>query len=123
MAKKKVFVSYDYDNDKTLKDFIIGQARLADSPFDTEGGSSREDLARQGPHSNLARRGLRRDTRLEDPECTRGAQGGQDRQRTQEGQVPDHRLQGRLRDMGSSECRPSLQMGLGELEETPQVTA
>ncbi len=34
MAKKKVFVSYDYDNDKTLKDFIIGQARLADSPFE-----------------------------------------------------------------------------------------
>ena len=34
MAKKKVFVSYDYDNDKTLKDFIIGQAKLADSPFE-----------------------------------------------------------------------------------------
>ena len=25
--KKKVFVSFDFDNDKTLKDFIIGQAR------------------------------------------------------------------------------------------------
>ena len=34
MAKKKVFVSFDFDNDKTLKTFIIGQARLADSPFE-----------------------------------------------------------------------------------------
>ncbi len=34
MAKKRVFVSFDFDNDKTLKEFIIGQARLADSPFE-----------------------------------------------------------------------------------------
>ena len=34
MARKKVFVSFDFDNDKTLKDFIIGQAKLADSPFE-----------------------------------------------------------------------------------------
>ena len=34
MAKKKVFVSFDYDNDKPLKEFIIGQAKLADSPFE-----------------------------------------------------------------------------------------
>jgi len=34
MAKKKVFVSFDFDNDKNLKDFIIGQAKLADSPFE-----------------------------------------------------------------------------------------
>jgi len=26
MAKKRVFVSFDFDNDKTLKDFIIGQS-------------------------------------------------------------------------------------------------
>ncbi|MCA1957676.1 MAG: hypothetical protein LDL14_03990 [Nitrospira sp.] len=30
MAKKKVFVSFDFD--KVLKDFVIGQAKLADSP-------------------------------------------------------------------------------------------
>jgi len=30
---KKVFVSFDFDSDKKLKDFIIGQSRLADSPF------------------------------------------------------------------------------------------
>jgi len=34
MAKKKVFVSFDFDNDKTLKDFLIGQAKLEDSPFE-----------------------------------------------------------------------------------------
>ncbi|MGZ3240076.1 MAG: TIR domain-containing protein [Burkholderiaceae bacterium] len=34
MAKTKVFVSFDFDNDRVLKDFIIGQAKLADSPFD-----------------------------------------------------------------------------------------
>jgi predicted GTPase len=34
MAKKRVFVSFDFDNDKTLKDFIIGQSRLPDSPFE-----------------------------------------------------------------------------------------
>lgn len=33
MDKKKVFVSFDYDNDKTLKEFIIGQAKHDDSPF------------------------------------------------------------------------------------------
>lgn len=34
MAKKKVFVSFDFDNDKTLKEFIIGQSKLDDSPFE-----------------------------------------------------------------------------------------
>lgn len=29
MAKKRVFVSFDFDNDKVLKDFIIGQAHPA----------------------------------------------------------------------------------------------
>ncbi|HPL67083.1 MAG TPA: hypothetical protein PLG94_11170 [Smithellaceae bacterium] len=42
MAKKKVFVSYDFDNDKVLKDFIIGQARLADSPFEVIDTSLKE---------------------------------------------------------------------------------
>jgi hypothetical protein len=34
MAKKRVFVSFDFDNDKTLKEFIVGQAKLGDSPFE-----------------------------------------------------------------------------------------
>ena len=33
MPGNRVFISFDFDNDKTLKDFIIGQARLPDSPF------------------------------------------------------------------------------------------
>jgi hypothetical protein len=34
VARKRVFVSFDFDNDKILKEFIIGQARLPDSPFE-----------------------------------------------------------------------------------------
>ena len=33
MAKKRVFVSFDFDNDRALKEFILGQAKLSDSPF------------------------------------------------------------------------------------------
>lgn len=42
MAKKRVFVSFDFDNDKTLKDFIIGQARNPDSPFEVIDTSLKE---------------------------------------------------------------------------------
>src|SRR5215469_641010 len=42
MAKTKVFVSFDFDNDKVLKDFIIGQAKLADSPFEVSDLSLKE---------------------------------------------------------------------------------
>ena len=42
MAKKRVFVSFDFDNDKALKDFIVGQARLPDSPFDVADYSLKE---------------------------------------------------------------------------------
>lgn len=38
----KVFVSYDFDNDKVLKDFIIGQAKLPDSPFEVSDHSLKE---------------------------------------------------------------------------------
>ena len=31
---KRVFVSFDFDNDKSLKDLIIGQAKNPDSPFE-----------------------------------------------------------------------------------------
>jgi predicted GTPase len=42
MAKKRVFVSFDFDNDKVLKDFIIGQSRLEDSPFEVVDTSLKE---------------------------------------------------------------------------------
>lgn len=47
MAKKKVFVSFDFDNDKTLKEFIIGQAKLADSPFEVIDVSLKEAAPEQ----------------------------------------------------------------------------
>ncbi len=34
VKKKRVFVSFDFDNDRALKDFILGQAKLQDSPFE-----------------------------------------------------------------------------------------
>lgn len=34
MSKSRVFVSFDFDNDRALKDFILGQAKHSDSPFD-----------------------------------------------------------------------------------------
>jgi hypothetical protein len=43
MAKnKRVFVSFDFDNDKVLKDFIIGQSKLDDSPFEVVDCSLKE---------------------------------------------------------------------------------
>ena len=42
MAKTRVFVSYDFDNDKKLYDLIIGQAKLADSPFEVTDHSLKE---------------------------------------------------------------------------------
>jgi len=34
MTKKRVFISFDFDNDRVLRDFMLGQARLPDSPFE-----------------------------------------------------------------------------------------
>lgn len=34
MAKKRVFISFDYDNDEILKTFLVGQSKLDDSPFE-----------------------------------------------------------------------------------------
>lgn len=42
VSKKKVFVSFDFDNDRALKDFIIGQARHTDSPFEVIDHSLKE---------------------------------------------------------------------------------
>ncbi len=42
MTKKKVFISFDFDNDKVLKDFIIGQSKNSDSPFEVSDCSLKE---------------------------------------------------------------------------------
>ncbi|WP_433622061.1 TIR domain-containing protein [Nocardia sp. CA-120079] len=42
---KRVFVSFDYDYDRVLKDFLIGQARNHDSPFEVHDWSIKEPSA------------------------------------------------------------------------------
>jgi hypothetical protein len=42
MNKSKIFVSFDFDNDRVLKDFILGQAKLEDSPFEVVDHSLKE---------------------------------------------------------------------------------
>ncbi len=44
MAKKKVFISFDYDHDETLKTFLVGQAKHEDSPFELADWSIREPI-------------------------------------------------------------------------------
>ena len=43
-SRKKVFVSFDYDNDKFLKDSLIGQSKLEQSPFQVYDCSLREAI-------------------------------------------------------------------------------
>jgi hypothetical protein len=47
MAKKKVFISFDFENDKTLKDFIIGQAKNIESPFELSDFSLKEEAPKR----------------------------------------------------------------------------
>jgi hypothetical protein len=44
MAKKRVFVSFDYDHDEILKTFLVGQAKHDDSPFDLFDWSIKEAI-------------------------------------------------------------------------------
>jgi hypothetical protein len=41
-SKTAVFVSFDFDNDRVLRDFIIGQSKLRDSPFEVSDHSLKE---------------------------------------------------------------------------------
>jgi hypothetical protein len=45
LAKTKVFVSYDWDHDASLKATLIGQSKLADSPFSISDLSLKESTA------------------------------------------------------------------------------
>jgi hypothetical protein len=44
MAKQRVFISFDYDNDSDIKVMLAGQAKLEDSPFDFTDASVKEHL-------------------------------------------------------------------------------
>lgn len=41
-SKKRCFISFDYDHDKVLKDFLIGQSTNEDSPFEISDWSIKE---------------------------------------------------------------------------------
>lgn len=44
MAKPRVFISFDYDHDSVLKEFLVGQAKLDDSPFELADWSIKEHI-------------------------------------------------------------------------------
>ncbi len=45
MAKKRVFISFDYDHDLDLKNLLVGQARNEDSPFEIADFSIKEAIS------------------------------------------------------------------------------
>lgn len=45
MAKTRVFISFDYDHDKGLKELLVGQAKNDDSPFEILDWSVKESLS------------------------------------------------------------------------------
>ena len=54
-----VFVSFDFDNDRVLRDFIMGQSKLRDSPFEVSDHSLKE-AARESQWEAKARRAIGR---------------------------------------------------------------
>lgn len=44
MAKKRVFISFDYDNDLSQKNLLVGQSRNDDSPFEIADWSVKEHI-------------------------------------------------------------------------------
>lgn len=46
MAKKRTFISFDYDHDWDLKTLLIGQAKNTDSPFEITDMSIKETIAK-----------------------------------------------------------------------------
>lgn len=43
--KKRVFISFDYDNDSDLKTLLVGQSRNSDSPFEITDMSIKEAIS------------------------------------------------------------------------------
>lgn len=44
MTKKRAFISFDYDNDKSIKELLVGQAKNSDTPFNISDWSIKEHL-------------------------------------------------------------------------------
>lgn len=45
MAKKRTFISFDYDHDLDLKNLLVGQAKNEDSPFEIADFSIKEAIS------------------------------------------------------------------------------
>jgi len=45
MTKPRIFISFDFDNDSDLRDFLVGQSKNPDSPFDIQDYSLKEPLS------------------------------------------------------------------------------
>lgn len=45
MAKKRVFISFDYDHDLALKNLLVGQAKNEDTPFEIADFSIKEAIS------------------------------------------------------------------------------
>ena len=45
MTSPKVFISFDFDNDSDLRDFLVGQSKNPDSPFEIQDYSLKEPLS------------------------------------------------------------------------------
>lgn len=46
MAKKRAFISFDYDHDSDLKTLLVGQAKNSDSPFEIIDMSIKEAISK-----------------------------------------------------------------------------
>ncbi len=45
MAKKRAFISFDYDNDLDLKNLLVGQSKNSDTPFEIADFSIKEAIS------------------------------------------------------------------------------
>jgi len=54
MKRKKIFISFDFDKDRSLKDLLIGQSRHPESPFEVFDHSLKE-AAREDSWEERAR--------------------------------------------------------------------
>lgn len=56
-GKSRVFISFDYDHDEVLKNFLVGQAKHDDSPFELADWSIKEHI--ENNWKNKARQRIR----------------------------------------------------------------
>ena len=55
MAKKRSFISFDYDHDSDLKNLLVGQAKNSDSPSSLYGGGFKPTNVQTLPFSRVYR--------------------------------------------------------------------